>query len=480
MKIGPRRTWRLRLYLAGQTPKSITALANLKVLCERHLTGRYRIEVVDLLNQPHLARRDEIIVVPTLVRRVPPPIRKIIGDLSNEERFLVGLGLLRLDREDSRNPPHSAENTLRAIRTGEVDGLVVRRARGDRLVTLAGAEVPYSVLLDQMYAGAVTLTPDGVIVYCNRRFADIVRTPLPRVIGSALRRFVTPAEQPTLEALLKRGSEQRMLGELVLRAGDGSPVPIAVSFAPLRLEGSADASGVIGMVVDATERKQQEELRTRLIEQVMTAQDEERGRIARELHDETGQSLTALLVGLRTIEGSRTIAEAVGLAPQLREIAARTLRDVGRLARGLHPSVLDDLGLSAAVTRHLQEFADLHGIAVDTRIEGLDAEPLPPLVQSTVYRVLQEALTNVARHAGARNTSVRLVRNETTIELRVRDDGVGFEAGAVLGGAATVDRRGLGLHGIRERAALLGGVVQIESERGKGTMITARFPVCRS
>ncbi len=94
MKNGGRHTWRLRLYVAGQTPKSITALANLKRLCEDHLAGRYRIEVIDLHAQPELARRDDIVVVPTLVRQLPPPIRKIIGDLSNRERVLVGLDVV--------------------------------------------------------------------------------------------------------------------------------------------------------------------------------------------------------------------------------------------------------------------------------------------------------------------------------------------------------------------------------------------------
>jgi len=351
--------------------------------------------------------------------------------------------------------------------------VVVTGAGDEQVITLQGADLPYRNLLDQMYAGAVTLTPDGVIVYCNRRFADIVRTPLARVIGSALRRFVLPAEQPMLEALLERASGDQTKDDLTFRTGTAPPVAVSVSFAPLRLAGVADVSGVIGVVVDATERKQQEALRTRLIEQVMTAQDEERGRIARELHDETGQSLTALLVGLRTIEGSGTVAAAVELARQLREMAARTLRDVGRLARGLHPSVLDDLGLAVAVTRHVQEFARTYGIAEETRIEGLDAAPLVPVVQNTVYRVLQEALTNVARHAGARRVRVRLVRDESTVELQVRDDGVGFEPGAV-------DRRRLGLQGMQERAALLGGAVQIESARGKGTTIWARFPVRRS
>jgi circadian clock protein KaiB len=100
MKNGARRTWRLRLYVAGQTPKSITALANLKRLCETHLAGRYHIEVIDLVSQPHLARRDDIVVLPTLVRQLPPPLRKIIGDLSNVERVLAGLDVSPRDDAD--------------------------------------------------------------------------------------------------------------------------------------------------------------------------------------------------------------------------------------------------------------------------------------------------------------------------------------------------------------------------------------------
>ena len=100
MKNGARKTWRLRLYVAGQTPKSITALANLKRLCEEHLAGRYHIEVIDLVRQPHLARRDDIVVLPTLVRQLPPPIRKIIGDLSNVERVLIGLDVIPRNDEE--------------------------------------------------------------------------------------------------------------------------------------------------------------------------------------------------------------------------------------------------------------------------------------------------------------------------------------------------------------------------------------------
>jgi len=358
---------------------------------------------------------------------------------------------------------------------------VVARARGEHVITLAGAELAYRILFDQMNEGAVTLTRNGVIAYCNRRFGDIVRMPLARVIGAPLRRFVPPAEQPAFDALVEAGHQENRRGDTTFRAEGGALVPVSVSFAPLQLEGSADVIGVIGVVTDISERERAEELRNRLIQQAVTAQEEERRRIARELHDEAGQSLTALLVGLRTIEESRTVAEAAELAQRLRGIAAQTLDEVGRLSRGLHPGILDDLGLPTAVTRHLREFAQLHGLAVDVRIEGLDGEILPPLVQTTVYRVLQEALTNVARHAGARSVSVRLVRDETTVELRVQDDGAGFDPAA--GAEATAGDRGdrhLGLQVMRERAALLGGSVEVESRAGAGTTITAHFPTRRA
>jgi len=367
-----------------------------------------------------------------------------------------------------RHRLQAAEEAVRAITSREVDALVVARAGGDQVITLAGAELAYRILFDQMNEGAVTLTPGGLIAYCNRRFAEIVQAPLARVIGAPLRRFVPPGARAAFEALRQRGSTGNARGDLRFRTGDGSPVPVAVSFAPLHGEGSTEAIGVVGVIQDITERAQQEDLRNRLIEQVMSAQEEERRRIARELHDETGQSLTAVLVGLRTIEGSQTAAQAVELAQRLRETTAQTLIDVGRLWRGLHPGVLDDLGLGAAVIRHAEEFAGAYKIAVNVQTEGLDVDGLSPLLQATVYRVLQEALTNVARHADARSVSVRLVRSEGAVELRVQDDGAGF---------TPANSGRLGLRGMRERAALLGGSVQVESRPGAGTTITARIPV---
>lgn len=371
----------------------------------------------------------------------------------------------------------AAEDALHALQAGDVDALVVSRVGGQHVVTLQGADLPYRVLLEQMFAGAVTLTPDGSIAYCNRRFGELTQLPVARIIGSPLARYVTRETKPTLLTLLEGARGGKTKGELEFRRSNGTPLAVAVTFAPLHLTGSEQVSGVIGIVVDVTEQKHQEALRTRLIEQVMTAQDEERARVARELHDETGQSLTALLVGLRALEEARSVPEAIEIAQRLREMAAGTLRDVGRLARGLHPSVLDHLGLAVAATRLVQEFARQHGIAEETRVEGLDAGAPWPLLDSTVYRVLQEALTNVAKHAHARRIRVHLVRTDHTVELQVQDDGVGFDPRARAG--TPTENGGLGLQSMRERATLLGGTLTIESSRGQGAVITARFPVRR-
>jgi len=312
--------------------------------------------------------------------------------------------------QELRRRLRTAEDTLRVIRAGEVDALVVTKPRGERVVTLAGAELPYSIMFEQMYEGAITLTRDGIIVYCNRRFADMVGTPVERILGQAIRDFVPAAEQPVLDALRKSAKRESTRGELSLCCRDDSLVPVSLSFAPLQLKPGGSPIGTIGVIADVSELKRGEEIRARLTSQVISAQDDERRRIARELHDETGQSLTGLLVGLRTIEASRALPEAIELAQQLRSIAAETLEALRALVSGLHPSILDELGLSAAVARHAQQVARLHGMEIDLGFEEVESDGVPPIVQNTIYRVLQESLTNVVRHAGTRTAAVRLAR----------------------------------------------------------------------
>jgi signal transduction histidine kinase len=376
---------------------------------------------------------------------------------------------------------HDAEATLEAIRSGEVDAVVVSGPGGERTLAIEGATHPYYVLLDAMSDGAALLDPDGTILFGNRRLGEIARAPLEGLRGSRFQQLVAPAERPGFEGFLREGAERAGAREFAMvrgRDAPATPVRIALSTVPLGAYpgvGSAEtrdgATVLMAIIADLTERKRAEATRLELMKRLISAEDQERRRIARELHDETGQSLTALLVGLRAIEEQSLTLDVRAMTQRLRSIAARTVDDVGRLARGLHPSLLDDMGFAAATRRHVTDYATAFGIAVDLRLERVASLRLPPLVQTTMYRILQEALTNVARHAKARAVTVEVGREGAMLELVVRDDGVGFDAEAALDRAS-----GLGLHGMRERVALLGGSVEIESSPGHGTTVRARIP----
>jgi PAS domain S-box-containing protein len=232
---------------------------------------------------------------------------------------------------------------------------------------------------------------------------------------------------------------------------------------------------VANILATAIERKRTEENRTSLIKRVVFAQEEERRRIARELHDETGQSLTSLLVGLRLLGDTRTLTKAKTQANQLRRITVQVLDNLRRLARGLHPSILDDLGLVVALTRYATDYAQSYGMTVNVHTEGVDSRRLPPPVETALYRIMQEALTNIVRHAAAKTVRIALKRQPLGVHMIVEDDGCGFDVETMLRTPTTSGH--LGLYGMCERATLLGGYVTVKSQRGKGTTISVQIPL---
>jgi signal transduction histidine kinase len=211
----------------------------------------------------------------------------------------------------------------------------------------------------------------------------------------------------------------------------------------------------------------------RLSSQIITAQEEERRNIARELHDEVGQVLTAVKVELavaqRAVDGSGAPRDLLAGARALTDNALQTVRDLSRL---LHPTVLDDLGLRAAVDAHLREISKRHGLVVDLVHDRTD-ERLEPKIEAAAYRIIQEAVTNVVRHAYASTCRVVLQRELQSLLITIEDDGVGFDADGERAGRG---RAGLGLLGIRERVAQVRGTVRLESAPGKGTRLTIELP----
>jgi signal transduction histidine kinase len=201
---------------------------------------------------------------------------------------------------------------------------------------------------------------------------------------------------------------------------------------------------------------------------VVAAQEAERRRLALELHDETGQALTSILLGLKAIGASKTKEEAQRAEAEVRTLVVQALQDVRALAVELRPSALDDFGLGPAVERLAQTFQERSGIATTTQTTL--GERLPPEVETVLYRVVQEALSNVVKHAGADHVSIVIGQRDGLVAATIDDDGRGFEAAGVREDA-------LGLVGMRERLALVGGTLVLESTPGAGTTVAAQVPV---
>jgi signal transduction histidine kinase len=214
------------------------------------------------------------------------------------------------------------------------------------------------------------------------------------------------------------------------------------------------------IAVDLSRRVARDSLR-----RVVAGQEVERRRLARELHDETGQALTSILLGLRALED----ANADVSVEDLRELVVTTLQDVRRLAVQLRPKALDDFGLVPAVERLAQTFSESSGIRVQLEARTGDAR-LPAEVETTVYRIVQEALTNVVKHAEANEVSILLVRRDGMLTTVVEDDGAGFDPEGVRFDS-------LGLEGMRERVALHDGRLTLESAPGSGTTLRIEVPL---
>ena len=220
------------------------------------------------------------------------------------------------------------------------------------------------------------------------------------------------------------------------------------------------------------ERRQAEAARQDLLIRLASAEEDERRRLSRELHDQTGQHLAGLLLGLDELrlaqpEGSA----AAGLAERLRQAAADLSQEVHQLAWDLRPPSLDDMGLQATLLTYVRDCQERHSVEADFHAQNLEGKRLTPEIETTLYRVVQEALTNVARHAQATRVSVVLEWRREVV-LFVEDNGAGFDTEAAL---ASTER--LGLRGMRERLALAGGTLVIESEPGKGTTLIVRIPL---
>ncbi|MBV9772576.1 MAG: PAS domain S-box protein [Gemmatimonadetes bacterium] len=252
-------------------------------------------------------------------------------------------------------------------------------------------------------------------------------------------------------------------------------------------DAAGEVRGFLKIGQDVTRRRQVEEelresearlrseaARSEVLRQLVTAVEDERRRLARELHDQMGQQVTGLRLALRALEGAEDPEERASRIVALERLADAIARDIQGLALKLRPPALDNLGLPLALQSHLEEWSERHGVACDFHSVGLEGARLPGEVETTLYRVVQEGLTNVLKHAGATRVGLVLERRRGMVSMILEDDGAGFDVDRALASQEKAKR--LGLRGMRERVALVGGEMEIESSPGIGTTLFVRVP----
>jgi len=373
------------------------------------------------------------------------------------------------------------EETLRAIRTGEVDALLVSGPKGNQVFTLQGAEHPYRVLVETIEEGAATLAEDGTVLYSNKSFASFFGIALERFIGSPLQNFVSGKDREFLETLIMGAKLASTRGEIQLKRKGAKPRTIRLTLSlnrELGLETICAVATELTEIVEANEALRVTETSLRqLSARLLQLQDEERRRIARDLHDITGQKVAVLSMMLDRLARSSDARqpEALDSIKEGRDIVRQIGDEIRTLSYILHPPLLDECGLASAVHWYAEGFEKRTGIRVEVSVDA-NLPRLPIDAETTLFRVVQESLTNVHRYAGSSVAKIRIAENAGQVCLEVIDKGKGIKAhtaGTAANGAAPL---GVGIPGMRERLHQLGGQLGVDFATS-GTRVVATIPV---
>jgi PAS domain S-box-containing protein len=337
----------------------------------------------------------------------------------------------------------------------------------------------YADLFDFAPMPYVILDRWGVIVEANLPAAALLQRERSRIDHFPLRQFVEPRDRQSFMTHMRRCRKEtaRVTTELRLLTSAGGVVPVELTSRQALALGESGESYPTA-IADLTERERATALRNELLQQLVAAEENERRRLSRELHDVIGQHITALILGLRDLAAGEGQSEPESRIESLIAIANKLGEDAHRLALDFRPTALDDLGLESALTGYIQEWSARTGVRAVFHATGERERRLAPHLETMFYRVVQEALTNVVRHAAAHHVNVILKTTATEAAMVVEDDGRGLDAQLAFEAAAKRNR--LGLRGMRERVQVLGGTLEIESTPEKGTALFIRVPLKRA
>lgn len=341
--------------------------------------------------------------------------------------------------------------------------LRIEAASGERAADVVGLEFPMADSKSGMALRArrpVRITDVRADPHFNRIATDVIDGKAVLIVP-LVHRDNADGVLIAVDSLERAGfneDDEQVMGLFAARA------TLALGMArSLRFERDRAEAEVLLLRAEEREHSRRETLR-----RVVEAQEGERRRIARELHDDTGQSLASVLMGLRRAEESRDPAETARILTELRETITGSIRDLRALAVELRPTALDDFGLEAALERLTETFGRRTGLQIDLQTSGLE-DRLPDPVETALYRIVQESLTNVAKHAGAGTVSVVAQHHAGRAVVVIEDDGRGFPTDAAAAG--------LGLVSMRDRVELVGGTLRVQSHEGSGTTIAVEVPL---
>ncbi len=404
----------------------------------------------------------------------------------NEELRLKARELsLLLDLSNLLAAPMRLEESLRSVIEKSLDrlsfpsaGIISLVRRTDRSVYVASA-VGFEMHGDDWLCTAFELgersAASGLVV-CLHLDGTIFEYSVQEALRrEECRRHLSPASVISFPLIVR----EEVIGSITFARVDGTGAPLPLDEYELMV---ATAQQLALSIENARLRQQSQEREKtlgELLHQVVNAQERERQRIARDLHDVTGQSLTAITLGLRGVETTmggdpRLASEQIR---ELKSFSTVALDDLRQLIADLRPSQLDDLGLVAALQWYVQEFEQRHDIETALSVSGNHAQKIPPEHEIVLFRITQEALSNAARHSGASLVAVRLDLGPAQISLSVEDNGGGFDVNEVISKTDKTGTRGWGLLGIQERATLVGGHCEIYSHPGRGTRIRVTVPL---
>jgi PAS domain S-box-containing protein len=376
-----------------------------------------------------------------------------------------------------------AEEIVRAIRKGGVDALVMKDARGEKVMTLQGAEHPYRVLVEAVNDGAATLDADGTVLYANERFASLLSVPLAKLVGTRIQSHFSAVEQRKFQGLVNRARRQRTAGEVALGSGKGRSRMVRFTLASVKDSNRHNVCVVATELTELVEANEalvsSEQSLRELSARLLQLQDEERRTLARDLHDVTGQKLAvqsmALSGVLSRLSGVLDSESRLALTDSLgwnKEVAD----EIRTLSYLLHPPLLDELGLSSAAKWYAAGFTKRTGILTEVDVP-VDLQRLSPDAEVAIFRVLQESLTNVHRYSGSPKARVRVHITGNEIKVEVQDYGKGIRPAKARTSQSSMEGLGVGIQGMTERMRQLGGKLEITSSENRGTLVTATIPL---